>query len=70
MFDQAKVEPPKNLPDLIEKAAKLQTDIKGIYGIGVRGSRSWATIHPGYLSGLPAMAAPTSRSRTASSSRR
>src|SRR3546814_8424373 len=22
------------------------------YGIGVRGSRSWATIHPGYLSGL------------------
>ena len=31
---------------------KLQTDVKGIYGIGVRGSRSWATIHPGYLSGL------------------
>ena len=52
MFEQAKVEPPKNLPDLIEKAVKLQTDIKGIYGIGVRGSRSWATIHPGYLSGL------------------
>ena len=26
--------------------------MKGIYGIGVRGSRSWATIHPGYLSGL------------------
>ena len=23
---------------------------KGYYGIGVRGSRSWATIHPGYLS--------------------
>ena len=23
---------------------------KGVYGIGVRGSRSWATIHPGYLS--------------------
>ena len=52
MFEQAKVEPPKNLPDLIEKAVKLQTDVKGIYGIGVRGSRSWATIHPGYLSGL------------------
>ena len=52
MFEQAKVDPPKNLPDLIEKAVKLQTDIKGIYGIGVRGSRSWATIHPGYLSGL------------------
>ena len=52
MFAQAKVDPPKNLPDLIEKAVKLQTDIPGIYGIGVRGSRSWATIHPGYLSGL------------------
>jgi multiple sugar transport system substrate-binding protein len=23
----------------------------GVYGIGVRGSRSWATIHPGFLSG-------------------
>jgi multiple sugar transport system substrate-binding protein len=52
MFKEAGVEPPKNLPDMIEKAVKLQTDIKGIYGIGVRGSRSWATIHPGYLSGL------------------
>jgi multiple sugar transport system substrate-binding protein len=52
MFEQAKVDPPKNLPDLIEKAVKLQTDIKGVYGVGVRGSRSWATIHPGYLSGL------------------
>jgi len=52
MFDQAKIEPPKNLPDLIEKAVKVQTDVKGIYGVGVRGSRSWATIHPGYLSGL------------------
>ena len=52
MFAEAKLDPPKNLPDLIEKAVKLQTDVKGIYGIGVRGSRSWATIHPGYLSGL------------------
>ena len=25
---------------------------KGVYGIGVRGSRSWATIHPGYPLGL------------------
>ncbi len=52
MFAEAKLEPPMNLPDLIVKAEKLQKDIKGIYGIGVRGSRSWATIHPGYLSGL------------------
>ena len=51
MYDKAKVEPPKNLPDLVEKAAKLQKDLGGPYGIGVRGSRSWATIHPGFLSG-------------------
>ena len=51
MYDKAKVEPPKNLPDLVEKAAKLQKDLGGPYGIGVRGSLSWATIHPGFLSG-------------------
>jgi multiple sugar transport system substrate-binding protein len=35
-----------------EKAAKITADAGGPYGIGVRGSRSWATIHPGYLSGF------------------
>lgn len=52
MLDAAKLDPPKNLADLREKAAKVQKDRQGVYGIGVRGSRSWATIHPGYLSGL------------------
>jgi multiple sugar transport system substrate-binding protein len=52
MFDQLKLDPPKHMPDLMEKAARITKDIKGVYGIGVRGSRSWATIHPGYLSGL------------------
>ena len=52
VFDQMKMEPPKNLADLREKAAKISKDMAGqMYGIGVRGSRSWATIHPGYLSG-------------------
>jgi multiple sugar transport system substrate-binding protein len=51
MYDKAGVEPPKNMPDLVEKAAKLTKDLGGPYGIGVRGSRSWATIHPGFLSG-------------------
>ena len=51
MYDQAKIEPPKNMPDLVEKAAKLTKDLGGPYGVGVRGSRSWATIHPGFLSG-------------------
>jgi len=44
------VQPPTNLPDLIEKAAKISAAGKGVYGVGVRGSRSWATIHPGFLS--------------------
>src|SRR5689334_1875492 len=49
-FDQVGVQPPKNLPDLVEIAKKITDANKGYYGIGVRGSRSWATIHPGYLS--------------------
>jgi multiple sugar transport system substrate-binding protein len=52
IFDQLKLEPPKNLDDMKEKAAKITKDAGGPYGIGVRGSRSWATIHPGYLSGF------------------
>ncbi|TMJ43593.1 MAG: extracellular solute-binding protein [Alphaproteobacteria bacterium] len=51
MFEKAKVEPPKNLDELVATAAKLTKDLGGPYGIGVRGSRSWATIHPGFLSG-------------------
>ena len=52
IFDQLGMEPPTNLPDMKEKAAKITADAGGPYGIGVRGSRSWATIHPGYLSGF------------------
>ena len=53
VFDQMKFDPPKNLQDLREKAARVSKDMAGqMYGIGVRGSRSWATIHPGYLSGF------------------
>lgn len=52
IFDALKLEPPKNLEDMKEKAAKITKDAGGPYGIGVRGSRSWATIHPGYLSGF------------------
>ncbi len=51
MFDKAGVTVPKHLDELLETSAKLKKDIGGIYGIGVRGSRSWATIHPGFLSG-------------------
>jgi multiple sugar transport system substrate-binding protein len=50
MFDQLGVEPAKNLPELVELSGKITNSDIGAYGIGVRGSRSWATIHPGYLS--------------------
>ncbi|TYC80511.1 extracellular solute-binding protein [Stappia sp. BW2] len=50
MFDKAGVAVPTNMDELIEAAAKVQAGNDGIYGIGVRGSRSWATIHPGFLS--------------------
>lgn len=50
MFEQVGAQPPTNMDELMEVAAKLTTDLEGVYGIGVRGSRSWATIHPGFLS--------------------
>ena len=51
MYDKVGAKPANNLPELLETAAKLTKDLGGPYGIGVRGSRSWATIHPGFLSG-------------------
>jgi multiple sugar transport system substrate-binding protein len=51
IFDKVGVKPPKNLDEMLEVAAKITKDAGGPYGIGVRGSRSWATIHPGFLSG-------------------
>ena len=51
MFESAGLAVPTNLDEMLEVAAKAQADIPDIYGIGVRGSRSWATIHPGFLSG-------------------
>jgi multiple sugar transport system substrate-binding protein len=51
MFEKAGVKPPANLEEMVATAAKLTKDLGGPYGVGVRGSRSWATIHPGFLSG-------------------
>src|SRR3954464_13272404 len=50
IFDKVGVKPPNNLDEMIEVAAKITKDAGGPYGVGVRGSRSWATIHPGFLS--------------------
>jgi len=43
------LQPPKTLPELVEAATAVSKAGK-MYGIGVRGSRSWATIHAGFLS--------------------
>lgn len=40
---------PAHLPDLIDKARSISRSGR-MYGIGVRGSRSWATVHAGFLS--------------------
>ena len=50
MMENAGVDVPRNLDELLETAARVQAGNSGIYGVGVRGSRSWATIHPGFLS--------------------
>lgn len=50
IFDKLGLAPPQNMNEMMEVAAKITKDAGGPYGIGVRGSRSWATIHPGFLS--------------------
>ncbi len=52
ILDKAGIKLPGNLPEMAETAAKISKDVPGVYGVGVRGSRSWATIHPGFLSGF------------------
>ena len=51
MLEQIGASVPTNLDELAEVAARATNEIDGVYGIGVRGSRSWASIHPGFLSG-------------------
>jgi multiple sugar transport system substrate-binding protein len=51
IFDANGIAVPTNLDELVATAAQAKSVMGGGYGIGVRGSRSWATIHPGFLSG-------------------
>ena len=51
IMDKHKLQVPKTMPEMVETASKISKDGGGVYGCGVRGSRSWATIHPGFLSG-------------------
>jgi len=50
MFEKIGAEAPTNMDELIEVSARCTAELDGVYGVGVRGSRSWATIHPGFLS--------------------
>lgn len=50
IFDKHGLTPPKDLPELLELCAKLKELEPDMYPIAVRGTRSWATIHPGFLS--------------------
>lgn len=51
IFDANGLAVPTNIDELLDTAAAAKAVMNGGYGIGVRGSRSWATIHPGFLSG-------------------
>ena len=50
-FDEKGLTVPKTFPELVALAKKLKGwNGPGSYGIAVRGTRNWATIHPGYMS--------------------
>lgn len=52
IFDAHGLSVPTDLDGLLDTAGKAKAAMgSNGYGIGVRGSRSWATIHPGFLSG-------------------
>lgn len=50
-FDEKGLKPPQTLDELIDLAKKLKGwNGPGSYGVAVRGTRNWATIHPAYMS--------------------
>ena len=50
-FDEKGIKPPETLDELIDLAKKLKDwNGPGSYGVAVRGTRNWATIHPAYMS--------------------
>ena len=51
VFAEKGLTPPKTMDELLATAAKLKEfNGKGTYGLAIRGTRNWATIHPGYMS--------------------
>lgn len=53
-LEKAGIPIPKTYADLAAAAKKLTGTVDGkkAYGLAARGSKSWATIHPGYLTGF------------------
>lgn len=51
VFDEKGLQPPTTTDELLDLATQLQEfNGTGSYGIALRGTRNWATIHPGYMS--------------------
>ena len=48
-FDRRGIKPAETFDELIALSVDLTDRSAGRYGIAYRGSRSWATIHPGYM---------------------
>jgi multiple sugar transport system substrate-binding protein len=48
-FDRRGIRPAETFDNLIQLATDLTDRSKNKYGIAFRGSRSWATIHPGFM---------------------
>ena len=48
-FDRRGIQPAETFDDLIQLATDLTDRANNKYGIAFRGSRSWATIHPGFM---------------------
>jgi multiple sugar transport system substrate-binding protein len=49
VFDKLGLKPAETLDELVELTATLNDKAEGMYGMAVRGTRSWATIHPGFM---------------------
>ncbi|MCL2366610.1 MAG: sugar ABC transporter substrate-binding protein [Oscillospiraceae bacterium] len=50
IFDEHGLEPPRTTEELLTAAKALhEFNGPGTYGVALRGTRNWATIHPGYM---------------------
>lgn len=49
VFDAKGIKPAETFDNFIQLATDLTDRTKGQYGVAFRGSKSWATIHPGFM---------------------